>query len=82
MYKTDGQPLALIIQRLGPPLPDPDVTDDAAGNTDQCMTHAEACNEKEDNYDDDNYEKSDNYDNADNEQNNNNKNNKKKGQRR
>ena len=67
VYKSKYPPLGLIIQRLGPPLRDPVVTDDAAGNTDQCMTHAEACNEKEDNYDD-----------ADNEQNKSNKNNEKK----
>ena len=52
VHKTDRPPLGLIIQRLGPPLRDPDVTDDAAGNTDQCMTRAEACNDKEDNDDD------------------------------
>ena len=73
LYKSKYPPLSLIVQRVGPPLRDPVVTDDAADNTDQCMTHAEACNDKEDN-DDDNYEKSDNYDDADNEQNNSHKN--------
>ena len=71
-YKKRNRPLGLVIYRHGPTLRDhllPDVTDDAAGNTYQCMTHAEACNDKEDS-DDDNYEKSDNYDDADNEQNN------------
>ena len=39
-YKKLQPPLCLIIGRCGPPLPD--VTDDAADNTDECMTHAEA----------------------------------------
>ena len=52
LYKSIYPPLSLIMQRVGPPLRDPVVTDDAADNTDQCMTHTAACNDKEDSDDD------------------------------
>ena len=46
VYKSKCPPLSLILQRVGPPLQDPVVTDDAAD------TRAEACNDKEDSDDD------------------------------